>query len=755
MKKIELLAPAGSFDSLRAAISSGADAVYLGGMRFGARAFAGNFDKQELVEVVSYCHIRGVKIYVTMNTLLYEDELEEAIAMIQFYYENHVDALIIQDLGLFEIIKEFFPDFEIHCSTQMHVHNCDAARFVASQGAKRVVLARETPLSIVQACCKEKAEIEVFVHGALCVCYSGQCLMSSIHGGRSGNRGECAQPCRLQYHLQDTQKYSIDTKARYLLSPCDLYTAEDIGALIGAGVSSIKIEGRMKRAEYVAETVRIYRQAIDDYYQNKKIKIVDQDVQSLKTLFHRGFTRGHLFDQKGLDLVNPVRPNHCGIQLGQVIRKTEKGILIQLIHDLHQNDGIRILNNSSDFGMLARKIVVDGLLTNHAKADQMVLLEAHIDAIIQPGDPVLLTTDSRQIERIQQNIQDVYQRIAVTAHCYGTINQPLTLKLSDGIHTVIATSEQSIQLAEKTPVSTEQIQSLLMKITNTVYVYENLQVQIENGSFISLKAINELRRQAFQLLDEARIEIQRTKNNVVTSSFFNNPCSIPHLVIEVDNLVQANLLNQTDLCFVSSREDVLKQFDKAGQKGIRADEKNTKLTRDLIVISQLGSLIQLEQKQTVIADSSFNVTNSYALRFLLRQGIHGVILSTEIDDSLITKITKEYYKRYNHMPPVGRMIYGRREAMIMKYCVLNTFLGNGEKTNCQLCKIKQYSLISEKRKRFWITSDDHCNSILLEEQAMTANYFQGLTFAVIHFTIESKEEIEKKVKEYEKIYARI
>lgn len=301
IKKVELLAPAGSFECLQAAVQNGCNAVYLGGSMFGARAFANNFDKEEIIQAIHYAHGYGVKVYVTMNTLIYEEEMEEALAYAKFLYEENVDALIIQDLGLFDACHQLYPDFELHASTQMHIHNEAGIRLLQEAGAKRVVVPRETSIEEIKQYAKQSVDLEVFVQGALCVSYSGQCFMSAKELSRSGNRGECAQMCRMRYRLvkdeQGKQMY-IDSDGAYLLSPKDLNTLSHVPDLINAGVASFKIEGRMKRPAYVALMVSYYRKAIDAYYQNKKLDIPEANKQ-MQMMFHRGFSEGHLFHQMG------------------------------------------------------------------------------------------------------------------------------------------------------------------------------------------------------------------------------------------------------------------------------------------------------------------------------------------------------------------------------------------------------------------------------------------------------------------------
>ena len=247
MNKIELLAPAGSMESLIAAINNGADAIYLGGSKFSARAYASNFDNETMMKAVDYAHSYNVKVYVTMNTLLKQNELKEALKYVGYLYEIGVDALIIQDTGLINLCKDVYPEFELHASTQMTVHNGEGALYFTEKGLQRIVLSRELTLDEIKYISKDLGiETEIFVHGALCVCYSGQCLMSSMIGGRSGNRGRCAQPCRMQYTLKGE---TTGQRKGYILSPKDTCLIDDIEGLIKSGTSSLKVEGRMKRGK--------------------------------------------------------------------------------------------------------------------------------------------------------------------------------------------------------------------------------------------------------------------------------------------------------------------------------------------------------------------------------------------------------------------------------------------------------------------------------------------------------------------------
>ena len=298
-KGIELLAPVGTMESLHAAVQNGADAVYLGGKIFSARQYAANFNTDELAEAVKYAHLRGSKVYVTVNILLENKELEEAVDYIKYLYEIDVDGLIVQDLGLAYLIKCLFPDFELHGSTQMTINNLEGVLFLENMGFKRVVLARELSIDEIKHIkdCST-IELEGFIHGALCVCYSGQCLMSSIIGGRSGNRGTCAQPCRMPYSivsLNDGELANSKLEKKHLLSTKDLCTIENMEQVVDSGLETLKIEGRMKRPEYVALVVSKYRNALD----RGSSAISEEDKEELLQIFNRGFTKGYLFGDFG------------------------------------------------------------------------------------------------------------------------------------------------------------------------------------------------------------------------------------------------------------------------------------------------------------------------------------------------------------------------------------------------------------------------------------------------------------------------
>ena len=340
---IELLSPAGDFKCLKAAIQNGANSVYLGTDVFSARAFASNFNLDELEKAIQYAKIRGVKTHLTLNTLITDTEFESAINVAKKAYELGIDAIIVQDLGLAMELMKLFPDLPIHGSTQMTVHNLNGALELQDLGFKRVVLARELSVNEIDYICKNTdIQIETFIHGAICISYSGQCLFSSILGGRSGNRGKCAGPCRLPFELLENNK-SINSG--YLLSTRDLCGLDFIPNLINAGVKSFKIEGRMKSPEYVATVTRIYRKYIDLALSGNEYIIDENDKKELLQVFNRGMSSpGHLSNEGNKDLVFKEKPNNMGLYLGKVQKyNSNKGyITVKLNEPVEIGDTISL-----------------------------------------------------------------------------------------------------------------------------------------------------------------------------------------------------------------------------------------------------------------------------------------------------------------------------------------------------------------------------------------------------------------------------
>ena len=401
MKEVELLAPVGSFESLKAAIQNGANAVYLGGKDFSARASANNFDRNELKEAVKYAHIRGVRVFVTTNTLIKQNELEDFIEYAKFLYDIDIDALILQDIGAAMTIKKLLPDFELHASTQMVAHSLEDVKYLEKQGFDRVVLARELNVDEIKHICDNtNVDIEVFVHGALCVCYSGQCLMSSMIGNRSGNRGRCAQPCRQKYKMIDiTTGEEISSDGDYLLSTRDLNAIEEINKIIDAGVLSLKVEGRMKKPEYVATVIGSYRKAVDEYLMTKKVNVSHDIMADLYTIFNRKFTKGLLLGEVGKDVMNAQVPNNQGLYIGKVVNynKKAKRLKIALEENLKKGDGINL------GGGVIGRIIKDGNITEIGYKGETVEIDFIGEA--RRNQMVFKTSDTKLMDTVQSTFK--------------------------------------------------------------------------------------------------------------------------------------------------------------------------------------------------------------------------------------------------------------------------------------------------------------------------------------------------------------
>ena len=556
-RKVELLAPAGSMEALRAAVQNGCDAVYLGGSMFGARAFANNFDEDEIQEAIAYAHVYGVRVFVTVNTLIREEEFEDCVRYVQFLYEHDVDAVIIQDLGLFSVLRQRFPDMELHASTQMHIHNPQGIHFIESCGASRVVVPRETPLKEIRAYAALGVDLEVFVQGALCVSYSGQCLMSSLTLQRSGNRGECAQNCRMKYQLEkreDGHSEILQGKGEYLLSPKDMNTLERVPELIEAGIASFKIEGRMKRPEYVALMVALYRKAIDAYYEGRAF-IYDEAVDmQMKKIFNRGFTQGHLFHHYGAQLMNPIRPNHIGVKVGKVIQVTRDKIVIRLQDTLRQQDGIRILQEPKDIGFQVNFLYKDGLLVNHGAAGDIVELDK--TAPVVKGSIVLKTSDAQQLQALQKSYEAAPRKVAVYAQFTMQAGKPAVLEIMDEEgRSVRVESDAVCETARRMPLKEERIAAQLKKSGDTPFVFAHISYHLDAQGILPIRELNQMRRSALAKLEEQRKILHKQRRILAEKQpVIHSIQDAPSLcaVVHTEEQLQACLQEGLDMIFVEN-----------------------------------------------------------------------------------------------------------------------------------------------------------------------------------------------------------
>ena len=644
MKKVELLAPAGNIENLKYAVMAGCDAVYLGLKKFGARAFSSNFSDNEFIEAVNYCHLYGVKVYVTLNTIIYDYEVEDFLKTVDFIHKNNVDAVLIQDLGMLDLVRKTYPNLEVHASTQMHIHNLDGVKVLEKLGIKRAVLARETSIDTIKYIKENNnIELEVFVHGALCVSYSGECLMSKFIGGRSGNRGECAGACRLSYDVVDCNN-NILNKNKYPISTKDLNTIYYIDKLIESGVASLKIEGRMKSKEYVYMVVKLYRDTIDNYYKTGKVIVNEEYLLKLKKIFNREYTKGFLFNINNNELINSYRPNHMGVNVGKVLNYKNGYATILLTDHVSIGSGLRVLSkNNKDVGILVNEFYKNNKLVKDAYKNDIISIKAH-DKVFK-NDIVVITNDKSISNSIEDFIKNNKRKVLISGKVSCKLGI-ITLEVSDGINKVVVSSNNVFKSINKSTTK-EDISVKLNKLVNTVYKFNSLDINIDSNLFIPLKEINGLKNNMVVLLNDKRLY----KINYVKSKYY----------IDLPDFKKEELIT----CYTNNINNLDKKYD------IVYTDKNC-LPRVVdkyenynnVMIGELGGF---NKCSNVTTDVSFNVVNSYAVAFLHSMGASCVTLSYEMTDTDIENLVNSYINRYNKRPNLELIVYGYPVIMCSKY----------------------------------------------------------------------------------------
>lgn len=517
--RVEILAPAGSMECLKAAIAAGADAVYTGGALFGARAYAHNLTEEELLEAIDYVHLHGRRLYLTVNTLIKDREMEKQMYdYLLPYYRQGLDAVIVQDIGLFRFIRKHFPDLPIHASTQMTLTGVDGAKFLEKEGAQRIVTSRELSMAEVKKIADEtELEIESFVHGALCYCYSGQCLFSSFIGGRSGNRGQCAQPCRLLYRTPEAKR------PQYLLSLKDICTLELIPEMIESGIYSFKIEGRMKKPEYAAAVAFQYRKYADLYlkyyeecpaeedpaaYAMKKYRVREEDRQMLLDLYNRGgFHTGYYHTQNGREMISLNRPNHAGVPAVKVLAKKGRNVTSKALTDLYPQDIIEL-------PMRKGREKADNYTCKDAVRKGMnVQIPVFADTPFKMDEIWMRTRNSTLIDTLREEFVNgkIKERICGTFRLYPQEKATLTVKCRDAEITVAG---EKAQEALSQPMSRERIEKQLRKTGNTEFEFSFLKAEIGEKVFLPMQSLNELRREALETLEKVICEKYRRSGEV-------------------------------------------------------------------------------------------------------------------------------------------------------------------------------------------------------------------------------------------------
>lgn len=740
---MELLAPAGTMENFMAALESGADAIYLGGKVFNARAHAANFGIDELREAVRLAHILDVSVYVTVNILIGDTELGELENYLKDLDSIGVDAIIVQDLAVAEIAKRVAPNIHLHGSTQMTAATLDAVRFYESLGFTRVVLARELSLKEIQHICKHcKAEIEVFVHGALCVCYSGQCLMSSFIGGRSGNRGACAQPCRLPYELLDSKGESVLPKHEaYLLSPKDLNYSEHMNELVAAGVTSFKVEGRMKKVSYVRQVIGTYREILD------KASIQENQRKALASGFNRGFSTAYLEDTVGRQMMTVVAPNHQGKPIGESY--TKKGeVYLSLTEPIEQGSLVKILQSN-------------GSVTYYTVDDEWTcvsdtLYKGRPAEGLAVGQLYLASTPKNTKSRGLQEFTRKYDMsVYLSVGSNGETNYTeLTAILDSGL-SVTVTNEYVPAIANKVPTSLEKVTEQLGRLGNTLFRLSY--VDIPDGPYMwPASVLNALRRDAVTALETALIthHVESWQALQVTGDVdydfkaqhelsYDTCPMISARVDEIEGVKAAISGGAQKIVFGGDRlsripyalsiydevarlcaqSDVICTF--ATPRVVKDDEVEAyKHTLEAIVQAHPDSisihvpqallwLRELGYTGAIEADTGLNIFNTPTLHFWEQLHISCVNPSQELTLKQITELAK-----HSHIP-IETMIHGYTEMMISEYCAIASFVGTGSKVNCPMpCVKESYSLKDRKGEIFPIRTDPYCRMHIMNSHEM-------------------------------------
>lgn len=718
MKKIELLSPVGNMDCMRAAVQNGADAVYFGS-GFSARAFASNFDGDDLKCAIEYAKLRGVQTHLTLNTLIKNDEFENAFSVAQMAYNYGIDAIIVQDLGLANLLINSFPNIAIHASTQLTAHNLDGVLSLQDMGFRRVVLSRELTLEEIEYITKNSnVEIETFIHGALCISYSGQCLFSSMVGGRSGNRGKCAQPCRLPFSLIDEKSSKLDSG--YLLSTRDLCGLDFIPNLINAGVTSLKIEGRMKSPEYVATVTKIYRKYIDLAYSNEPYVVEDSDRKLLALAFNRGgFSNGHLSKDYNKNLVFKEKQNNCGLFLGTIEKyNAKKGLItFKCAESLHIGDSIATQNEQGSYKI--SELMLKNTNIKESKCGDIVTI-GRMKGNIKPGDKVYKISDSIITSEIRSTFSENSEnrKVKLIFNSKFALNKPIELSIKSNSNidvykdlNINITSSKCPEQAKNSGLSKENIIKQFSKTNNTPYEFCEFNIELEDNLFLPNSVLNELKREvlskvkAFAISNISRnlgnknllsrinsytetststLKIALLLNNLNLESY-DNLQKIDKLYIPLKFFINQNycdkikylsnkaslyiylptiMRNNYNKLFANNLENIITNFDIHG-----------------FVVSNISGLYiikKLTEKYNknfeFISNYTLNVYNSYSAYELQKRGITTVTLSPELDKEGLISLC-------NSTSNSELIVYGNLPLMNMNYCLFGT--SNKCYSNCK------------------------------------------------------------------------
>ncbi|CAH1215592.1 hypothetical protein PAECIP111891_04263 [Paenibacillus allorhizoplanae] len=810
---VELLAPAGDWDCLRAAVANGADAVFFGVEKFNARARAHNFTMAELPDIMSFLHLYGVQGFLTFNILVFEEELNDAKQLIEACVDAGVDAVIVQDLGLVKMIREISPDFPIHGSTQMTITSPEAVEFTKPFDIERVVLGRENNLKqIKQIGDQAKLPMEVFVHGALCVSYSGQCLTSEMWGGRSANRGECAQACRLPYDLMVDGEQKPMGDVTYLLSPKDLAAIEIVPELIEAGVRSFKIEGRLKTPEYVANVVSKYRKAIDRYFDGLDARPSKEEVRELQQSFSRGFTVGFLQGTNNKQLVDGTFPKSRGVFVGRIKQILRDAVICELEAPLKRGDGLVFdagdPTKKEEGGRIYDLRRKGEKLEGEAEGGLIEIVMGRNDVELgrlHVGDRIWKTNDPALDKRLRQTFETdkPYRTFPVSVKVTGVLGETLKSWWTDvkGGHTVFVQSELPLVQAEKRPMDEQLFTEQFGRLGGTIYELAELDVQLDGALIVPMRELNGMRRMAVELMEDERqkprayikrevgvyddVPVAVTEHHAAVTAV-NAPTlsqadrSSVELTALCRSLDQVKaVLATTDVNLIYADFEFIKQFPAAVEAVHAAGRKIAlvtprihmpgetgyfnnilKLKPDAVLIRNTGAAYYFLKHRfenpdapqpQLIGDFSLNVANHKAADLFLAAGLSKVTPSYDLNIQQMVDLL-----RRAETSKLEVVIHQHMPMFHTEHCVYCTFLSEGtDFTNCgRPCEEKRVSLQDRVGMSHPVRVDEGCRNTVYnaidQSGAEYLNHFMDL--GIRSFRVEFLEETPEKVTEILDLY---
>lgn len=774
----ELLSPAGSMESLKAGIQNGADAIYLGGSSFGARASATNFDNDELIEAVKYAKLRNVNIFVTVNTSIKETEVEELISYTDFLYKIGVDAIILSDIGVAEVLRKRYPNMELHASTQISAHSLNDVLELKKVGFNRVVLARELSIEEIKEICDNvDIDIEVFIHGAICISYSGQCLMSSMLGDRSGNRGRCAQPCRQSYKLiNKTTGKIINVNGNYLLSPKDLCSIENIEKILDTGVKSLKIEGRMKRPEYVAVVTSRYRKTIDNYINNKITDDKKALKEDLEAIFNRKFTSGYLMSKNGSDIINLDKPNNVGVKVGEVLsfNSKENKLKIKLSGKLSKGDGINLGGGSIG------RIIKNGEIFDFGVAGEII----EIDFVknINSKTPVYKTSDKLLVDNANKSFIEGIENKKINLKCEIFIKVGEKAKFI--LENIEVYSDEKIEKANDKEAEIDKIIEKLCKTGGTPYKFVFDNIFVDKDVFVPVSVLNNLRRKAIEKYEEYKLDFSEKRIICPYQHFdypngkkvFNGKITLKvHKNSQLDKILEnpdiSEYIREIYTEDFTLLEEYYNKFKTMGiniiysAPGVIRNEECSVLEKYLskindeifnkVQISTWGSKNFFKSKfgtKKFNIDTYFNIYNSYSLRFFEKYfDAEDITISQEINKFEIKSLlNKSKEKNAN----VDMIIYGHTRAMLTEYCAMGVLTKDCHKDRrCAECARSDYVLKDMENREFRLFQDMFCrteirNHITLDLRENINEIFElGVDRVRLDFTYEDSDMVYRILKE--------